>query len=122
MNDLQRASIREIADHYGLQHQIDKAFEELGELKDEIASYYWKFLSNDDEISLVGIIDEITDVEIMLEQLKYLLKIQKEVHAHIWFKANRQLERIKEEKIIIEDDRKCILTSAIEEVEKVGAE
>lgn len=122
MNDLQKASIKQIADHYGIQHQVDKAFEELDELKEELAAYYFRFLDNNEEISLVGIIDEITDVEIMLEQLKYLLKIQKEVHAHIWFKTNRQLERIREEGMQVECDDKFILTSAFEEVERLGVE
>lgn len=122
MNDLQKASIKQIADHYGIQHQVDKAFEELNELKEELAAYYFRFLDNDEDISLVGMIDEITDVEIMLEQLKYLLKIQKEVHAHIWFKTNRQLELIREEGVQIDCDDKFILTSALEEVERLGAE
>lgn len=122
MNDLQKASIKQIADHYGIQHQVDKAFEELNELKEELAAYYFRFLDNDEDISLVGMIDEITDVEIMLEQLKYLLKIQKEVHAHIWFKTNRQLERIREEGVQIDCDDKFILTSALEEVERLGVE
>lgn len=125
MNALQKASIKQIADHYGLQHQIDKAFEELDELKEELAKYYFRFLDNDDEINTLGIIDEIADVKIMLAQLEHLLEIKKDVHAREWFKINRQLERIreeKEEKKIAEDDRKCILTSAIKEVEKVGVE
>lgn len=122
MNDLQKASIKQIADHYGIQHQVDKAFEELDELKEELAAYYFRFLDNDDKTNTLGIIDEIADVKIMLAQLEYLLEIEKDVHARVWFKIKRQLERIRKEGVQIDCDDKCILTSTLEEVERLGAE
>lgn len=122
MNDLQKASIKQIADHYGIQHQVDKAFEELDELKEELAAYYFRFLDNDDKTNTLGIIDEIADVKIMLAQLEYLLEIEKDVHARVWFKIKRQLERIRKEGVQIDCDDKFILTSALEEVERLGAE
>ena len=122
MNALQKAGIKQIADHYGIQHQADKAFEELDELKEELAAYYFRFLDRDGEINTLGIIDEIADVKIMLSQLEYLLEIEKDVHARVWFKIQRQLKRIREEGVQIDCDDKCILTSALEEVERLGVE
>jgi hypothetical protein len=58
-----------------------------------------------DEIDLVlgldgnreNIIDEITDVEVMINQLKIIFCCFGEVEERIDFKINRQLERIKNE-------------------------
>lgn len=55
--------LKYIADHYGLEHQLGKCKEELGELIEAIDS------TNDE-----AIIEEIADVEIMTEQLKQLMR------------------------------------------------
>ena len=87
-----KEKIRTIADHYGLTHQLMKTVEELNELALECAKSWEK------KGITINLISEIADVEIMLEQIKHLAKIEPsdidEVKA---FKINRQLKRIAEE-------------------------
>jgi len=95
MNKLER-----IAVHYGLRHQFYKTTEELDELKDEIM----EALSVNPKYKIspelrTKIIGEIADVEVMLDQLKYLMGIKKEVRKMRKFKINRQIERIKNENL-----------------------
>ena len=75
-----------IANHYGLKHQLVKCKEELGELIEAIDS------ANDE-----AIIEEIADVEIMTEQLKYLMRTEPSVDIYKDYKIARQLRRIAEE-------------------------
>lgn len=74
-----------IANHYGLKHQLVKCKEELGELIEAIDS------ANDE-----AIIEEIADVEIMTEQLKQLMRADKVVELYKDYKIARQLRRIAE--------------------------
>lgn len=78
-----------IVKHYGINNQLEKAIEELYELIDEIR------LENDAAFSLEGIIDEIADVEVMINQLKIIFDCFGEVEERIEYKINRQLERMK---------------------------
>lgn len=82
MND----KIKLIADHYGLGNQKEKAIEELFELGTALTH-------ND----IPNIAEEIADVEIMLEQLKYLIKCDTAVETIKQSKINRQLGRIEED-------------------------
>lgn len=75
-----------IANHYGLKHQLGKCKEELGELIEAIDS------TNDE-----AIIEEIADVEIMTEQLKHLMCADRVVELYKDYKIARQLRRIAEE-------------------------
>lgn len=76
-----------IANHYGLEHQLVKCKEELGELIEAIDS------ANDE-----AIIEEIADVEIMISQIKYLRNIPDEqVDVIKQYKISRQLTRIAKE-------------------------
>jgi NTP pyrophosphatase (non-canonical NTP hydrolase) len=75
-----------IANHYGLKHQLVKCKEELGELIEAIDS------TNDE-----AIIEEIADVEIMTEQLKQLMCADRVVELYKDYKIARQLRRIAEE-------------------------
>lgn len=77
--------LKYIADHYGLEHQIGKCKEELGELIEAIDS------ANDE-----AIIEEIADVEIMTEQLKQLMRADRVVELYKDYKIARQLRRIAE--------------------------
>ncbi len=86
-------SIKRIANHYGLKHQIGKAKEELQELYTALLDYQ----EDDSRKNLKAIITEIADVEIMTAQLKYLLDINGEVDDEKLFKINRQLKRMEEE-------------------------
>ena len=74
-----------IANHYGLEHQLVKCKEELGELIEAIDS------ANDE-----AIIEEIADVEIMTEQLKQLMCADRVVELYKDYKIARQLRRIAE--------------------------
>lgn len=79
--------LKYIADHYGLEHQLGKCKEELGELIEAINSF--------DERA---IIEEVADVEIMLSQIKYLRDIPDEqLDVVKKYKIQRQLQRIENE-------------------------
>lgn len=85
MTDLR---IVKIATHYGLEHQKRKLVEEMAELTQDI-------------MKGKDIVEELIDVEIVLEQLKFLLMEDDEVKEGYTdmreFKIERQLERMKEE-------------------------
>ena len=94
--------IIKIANHYGLVKQSRQLSEECAELIQAVSKYMryqetsyastvdWKYLEN--------VCEEIADVEVMLEQIKYLLHINPEAVEEIKKnKIDRQLERIKKE-------------------------
>lgn len=84
-----KEKIRTIADHYGLSHQLMKTVEELNELSLECAKSWEK------KGITINLISEIADVEIMIEQLKYLGNIeQKDIDEVKAYKIDRQLRRI----------------------------
>lgn len=87
--------VKKIANHYGLESQLKKSHEELVELMYEINVFYQKYIERDDDITTKPLADELADVTIMIEQLKYLLECDKEVEERIEFKLNRQLDRMK---------------------------
>lgn len=87
-------SIKRIANHYGLKHQICKAKEELQELYTALLDYQ----EEDSRKNLKAIITEIADVMIMIEQLKLLMGVNEDVEVEIEYKLNRQLKRIEREK------------------------
>ena len=78
--------LKYIADHYGLEHQLGKCKEEPGELIEAI-----------DSLDERAIIEEIADVEIMTEQLKYLMRTEPSVEIYKDYKIARQLRRISRE-------------------------
>lgn len=78
--------LKYIADHYGLEHQLVKCKEELGELIEAIDSM------NDE-----AIIEEIADVENMTYQLKHLMCADRVVELYKDYKIARQLRRISRE-------------------------
>ena len=84
--------IQTIADHYGIKKQLRQLAEECSELAVE-ASHSAK------KGTTVKIIEEIADVQIMIEQIIYLAKIDKcDIEDCINYKLDRQIKRIKEEK------------------------
>ena len=89
----------QIARHYGIEPQSRQTIEEMAELTQAITKF-WKY-GGDDAQQLRGlknaIAEEIGDVEIMLEQLKILFRIESDVAEHRAFKLIRQLERMKHE-------------------------
>ena len=78
--------LKKIAEHYGLNHQKIKLIEEMAELTQAICK------GNENNI-----IEEIADVEILLEQVKHLMKINITMDVMKKFKINRQLKRIENE-------------------------
>jgi len=94
---IQTEQIKQIADHYKLEHQLKKTLEELSELSQEIRDYLFDYQMKLDDITACRIVDEIADVKIMLEQLEYLLEIKKEIEERIQFKLDRQIVRIADE-------------------------
>lgn len=87
--------LKTIADHYGLDSQINILQEELAELIQAVS----KFRRGDPS----HIIEEIADVKIMLDQITYLLQkftsvdINYFISLHGEKKIRRQLRRIDEE-------------------------
>ncbi len=97
-------SIRKIADHYGFPEQSRQLAEECSELIVAVNKYYRKCESTsvltpnnalDLQYCISNITEEIADVSIMIEQMKYLLNIfDDNIEQIIEQKLNRQLERI----------------------------
>lgn len=90
------SKIKKIADAYGYDAQSRQLIEEMAELTQAI-NKAWR-MGNDFDNLLVqkrNIKEEIADVTIMIEQIKYLLSISDtEIDQIIEQKLNRQLERI----------------------------
>ena len=84
--------VKKIAEHYGLKNQLRQLSEECCELAVEASHSARKGTT-------VKIIEEMADVEIMIEQIIYLAKIDKcDIEDCINYKLDRQIKRIKEEK------------------------
>lgn len=97
--------IHKIADHYGFKAQSIMLIEEMAELTQAITKYK-RFTENGQPVRNVisksmlksNIVEEIADVEIMLEQIKYLLNITDEDTSKIKAeKIRRTLSLIEEE-------------------------
>ena len=92
--------IKHIADHYGLDLQLIQCASELIELGVEELKMRLAKEANDinKQLALLpSIVDEITDVEIMCEQLKHLFHCKTAVENRKEYKINRQLERMGKE-------------------------
>ena len=82
--------IKQIANHYGFRKQGNKLAEEASELSAAMN----KLLSG--EGGRAAIIEEMADVTIMIEQMQYLMHIDKsEIISTMEGKLNRQLARMK---------------------------
>ena len=81
-----------IAETYGLDAQLDKTKEELGELNQAINEYKG-FHENEDQ-RYANLIDEIADVIIMTSQLEILLNAGEDVRKRVAYKLYRQIDRI----------------------------
>lgn len=93
-------AIKKIADTYGYDAQSRQLIEEMAELMVAINKLHklGKNWTNQDSVwceRMKNIAEEIADVTIMLEQIKYLLQISEtDIDQIIEQKLNRQLERI----------------------------
>lgn len=94
--------LKKIADHYGYEEQSNQLVEECAELIQAVSKYRRAKTGAgqplaDYKITVVldNLIEEIADVEVMLEQVKYLLQIPEEdIEAVKLFKENRTKERM----------------------------
>ena len=77
---------QQLINKFGAEHQIVIAIEELSELQKELC----KILR--EEADGVALMEEIADVEIVLEQVKLILKNRKDVN----FLIDKKLQRAKE--------------------------
>lgn len=91
--------LKQIADHYGLDEQLNMLQEECAELIQAVSKYRRKEQLGD-------LYEEMTDVKIMLQQVDYLLdkkfsalgvKSQDTYNHFSEMKIKRQLERIQNE-------------------------
>ena len=83
--------IKTIADHYGIKKQLRQLAEECSELAVEASHSARKGTT-------VKIIEEIADVQIMIEQIIYLAKIDKcDIEDCINYKLDRQMKRMEKE-------------------------
>lgn len=96
--------IKLIAEHYGYEPQSRQLIEEMAELTVAINKYYRADKNRTSareylnlEHKLHNITEEIADVEIMLEQVKFLIGCSKEVEQIKSQKVARQIERIESE-------------------------
>lgn len=89
--------IKKIADHYGYEAQSRQLIEEMAELTQAI-NKKWRnengYIDGPEEIYKARVIEEITDTEIMIEQVKYLLGIENRVKDWREKKLERTLEKI----------------------------
>lgn len=89
----QNAIIRRALSVYGADHQINKLFEELGELTTEVA----RGQNGADNRS--ALVSEIADVYIMLTQLRMVVGVtDEEVENHVAFKLGRLAGRMDAER------------------------
>lgn len=109
--DISRAEkIRKIAKFYGYDSQSRQCIEEMSELTQAINKYWrnvlkrgkypynpWDGYMPDDCIEYENMVKEIADVQIMLDQMKFLLSASDEVNRVMEKKIKRQLLRIEEE-------------------------
>lgn len=96
--------IKKLANFYGLHKQQRQLAEECAELIQATSKYMrfqeQSYASTVDWTYIQNVVEEIADVEIMLEQMKYLLNINPEAVERIKVKKIlRQLERIELERI-----------------------
>ena len=90
---ISRDIVTKIVRHFGSYWQISKAVEELLELAEVLIKDV-----NKAELDKDHLYEEIADVEIMIEQLKYIYKIDPEgLNQEIDRKIERTLQRIEDE-------------------------
>ena len=87
--------LKTIAEYYGLENQLRQLAEECSELAVEA-----NHSARKGSIT-VRLIEEIADVEIMLDQVRYLAGIQEsDVLETRFYKIERQLKRMRQEKTV----------------------
>lgn len=92
-----KSDIEKIAQYYGYDNQSMQLIEEMAELTQAI-NHLRRIDNYEDVKSRQAVFEEIADVEIMLEQIKYLLNCHDEVESMKKYKVNRQLGRVEHER------------------------
>ena len=91
-----------IVDHYGVKQQMPVWVEELSELTKVICKWMRKYDKLEGDISeslLTDMKEEITDVTICIDQLRYILNFtEDDLMKEYKFKVDRQLGRIEDER------------------------
>lgn len=95
MTPEQEKKCKQIYWHYGPDPQLLKTIEELQELQDELNS-----MVNGTMHDINNVIDEVADVYIMVEQMRYLFGARR-VDERINYKLDRQLKRIADSRPIV---------------------
>lgn len=94
MTEQDRGSFGEIIEAFGKEAQMIVAVEELAELQKEITKKLRQKKGN-----IFGLVEEMADAEIMIDQLKVMFHIgDKELATERNYKINRTLEKIKKAK------------------------
>lgn len=86
-NELYQTAI----DSYNMPMQVIVAIEEASEFQKELTKV---LRSGIGEISFVNLCEEIADLEIMIEQIKFGYKLDKDVENYKKYKLNRLAERL----------------------------
>lgn len=96
--------LKKVADYYGYEEQSNQLIEECAELIQALSKYHrasgkgQPIADYQKTTVLDNIIEEIADVEVMLEQIKYLLNISEDdISAVIQAKTIRQKKRMQGE-------------------------
>lgn len=92
MKSYQVETCKSIANHYGREHQVLIAIEEMSELTKELCKYFRRFDRKKE------IVEEVADAQIMLEQLIELFGIEGDVDKMVDYKLNRQFRRMEQER------------------------
>lgn len=92
-------NIKKIADHYGYEEQSRQLIEEMAELTQAI-NKLWRAEKNEAGTEKIiecweKVVEEIADVDIMLDQIKYLMPCEKSVAVEKEKKVKRQIERMR---------------------------
>lgn len=98
MSESAQTACKEIIDHYGLPKQLDIVVEECSELIKAICKAKRNF--EPDKVSITSdMLEEITDVQIMLMQLVQVMSPLEYdyLHGQIDYKLKRQTERIRQD-------------------------
>lgn len=103
MEEKEKELLVTIADNYGYESQSIQCVEECAELIQAIIKFrrtqgMGQKTDQDGMIAYLNIIEEIADVEVMIEQMIYLLKIDREdIEAIKKQKINRTISRMNSE-------------------------
>lgn len=93
-NKERKEALREIAEHYGRENQLEMLIEECAELIQAVQRIKHSY----DGISGNNFIEELADVKVMLGQIEFLLyEDEADIFGRCYdYKLERQLERMKE--------------------------